>query len=135
VTALDTVLRASNECAGHQVLIAASLYWDPYAFDEGSGGEEHPSYPVIGRWGDRGRLALRVYSPRVILIDLRLKTHMRRPRCLMVFSPPTWLGPDSARIIVAVLGSDPGERIEWYVFLSRSKTTWKVYRVEVGRQR
>lgn len=135
VTALDTVLRASSECSGQGVVIEANLYWDPYAFDEESGREERPSYPTIGKWGNRGRFALRIYSSRVSLIDLRRATSVRRAACLMVFSPPTWLGPDSARVVVALLGSKPQERVEWYVFLSRSKVGWDVDRVEAGRQR
>src|SRR6266536_2210762 len=112
VTALDTVLRASSECAGHKVLIVTDLYWDPFAFDEGSGPEEQPSSPAIGNWGDRGRLALHVYSPDVSLIDLRRKALVRKAGCLMVFSAPTWLGPDRARVIVAALGSTPQDRVE-----------------------
>lgn len=135
VSALDTVLRANSECSGQHVLIEENLYWDPYAFDEESGREEGLAYPAIGKWGNRGSLALRIYSSRISLIDLRRAANARRAACSMVFSPPTWLGPDSARVIVALLGSEPQQRVEWYVFLSRSKVGWDVDRVEAGRQR
>jgi len=135
VTALDTVLRASSECAGRRAVVEASLYWDPFAFDEGSEREEVPSYPAIGEWGERGSFTLRIYSPLISLVDLRRATAARRADCLMVFSPPTWLGPDNVRVSVALLGSEPQDRVEWYVFLSRSKAAWDVDRVEVGRQR
>lgn len=135
VTALDTVLRASGSCVGHKVLVAADLYWNPFAFDEGSAHDEQPSEPAMGTWGRRGRLALSVYSPNVTLIDLRQQASVRQAGCLMVFSTPTWLGPDRTRVIVAVQGAQAQDRVEWYVFLSRRADAWKTDRLEVGFQR
>lgn len=135
VVALDTAVRTNSACTGHDVRVAASLYWDPYAFDEESGRIEQPSSPAIGKWGECGRLALRVYSPNVSIVDLHRQDRGARVGCLLVFSSPTWLGPNDVRVIVAVLGPEARDRSEWYVFLSRSGATWNVERVEVGRQR
>ncbi|MBB4635912.1 hypothetical protein [Longimicrobium terrae] len=140
VTALDTVFRHENSCGATPPFVLRTLHLAPYTVFPGSrassAGERLglPLSPPVMHIEHLGPDFLHRYWSDIRVVDSASVVNGAVPEsaCLFVFSPVTWLGRDSVRVIVAQSREQPSSITQWFVFLDRRRQGWRVVKLEAG---
>lgn len=142
VTSLDTLLRMTPSCEATPPAVLRSLHLAPYT-EVGEiivGGEPNrwglPSSPAVLRIENLNVDYIARYWPDIRVVEAGdvERGALASGTCLFVFSPATWLGRDSIRIIVSEVRQQPFRRVQRFIFLRREPDGWIVTEVETGMQ-
>lgn len=139
LTAIDAIVRSSDECRESAPGIYRSLHWAPYtsgtlAAETVASSRGVPSSPaammvehVLSDGLKRYWRSVQVVDSAAVVSDL-----LPANACLLVLSPPSWRGPDDVRIEVAEWRRAPHHSAQRFVYLRRESGRWRVMRVETG---
>lgn len=141
VAALDTLLRSESACADGPPFVLETMHLAPYtAFSDAITHQSPrhvglPSSPAVMRVQDLYTPFRRYWNAvRIVSAAEVEQGAVPASSCLFVFSPVTWLGPDTVRIIVARTRETPRLEAQLFVFLERRRDGWRAMRVERGMQ-
>jgi hypothetical protein len=139
ITAIDAIIRSSDECREGAPGIYRSLHWAPYT--SGTRAEE----TIVSRRGVPNSPAammvehvlsdgLKRYWRSVRVVDSAavVSDSLAASACLLVLSPPSWRGADEVRVEVAEWRRTPHHSAQRFVYLRRESGRWRVMRIETG---
>lgn len=138
---LDTLWRGAPECGEAAPSVLETLHLAPFtAGSDALRGRASqigiPSSPAVMRVDHLGLEPFRRYWSEVKVVTPQ---QVRRGaagvrNCLFVFAPVAWLGPDSARVVVARSRQQPFHIVQQFVYLERRDNRWFVQKIEAGLQ-
>lgn len=141
VAALDSLLRHDRRCDASPPVLLRTLHLAPFTgFGDGIAGRQTrfgvPTSPAVARIDDAGGGMIRRYWDAIRIVSAADLEAAELPAgtCLVVFSPITWLGPDTVRFIVSQVTDQPRDIAQRFVFLERRGSRWAVSRLETGFQ-
>ena len=139
ITAIDAIIRSSDECREGAPGIYRSLHWAPYTsgtraeetFASSRGVPNSPAAMMVEHVLSDG---LKRYWRKVRVVDSAtvVSDSLAASVCLLVLSPPSWRGSDEVRIEVAEWRRTPHHSAQRFVYLRREGGRWRVMRIETG---
>lgn len=139
---LDTLLKHTPTCGARPPAVLLTMYLAPHtSFGDFIAGrtpahEGLPTSPPVMRLDDLDGAPFRRYRNDVQVLDTTavMSGRVLPDQCLYVFSPVTWMGTTTARVIVSEYRDSPRLRAQRFVFAKKHDDRWVASRVETGVQ-